>query len=82
VTLEAMKMETAVRSDRDGTIDEVLVRTGNTVEAKDLLLTFRQAPRPARDRYSRAAIFFSIDSGVSSARSAPRRCPGGRRGTS
>ena len=40
VTLEAMKMETAVRADRDGTIDEVLVRTGHAVDAKDLLVTF------------------------------------------
>ena len=43
VTLEAMKMETAVRADRDGTIDEVLVRTGHTVDAKDLLVTFAGA---------------------------------------
>jgi len=35
-----MKMETAVRADRDGIIDEVLVRTGHTVDAKDLLVTF------------------------------------------
>jgi pyruvate carboxylase len=43
VTLEAMKMETAVRADRDGTIDEVLVRTGHAVDAKDLLVTFAVA---------------------------------------
>jgi pyruvate carboxylase len=40
VTLEAMKMETTVRAERDGTIDEILARTGLQVDAKDLLLTF------------------------------------------
>jgi pyruvate carboxylase len=39
-TLEAMKMETTVRAERDGTIQEILARTGLQVDAKDLLLTF------------------------------------------
>jgi len=38
VTLEAMKMETSVRADRDGRIREVVARPGEHVEAKDLLL--------------------------------------------
>jgi len=38
VTLEAMKMETAVRAERDGEVAEVLVRVGQAVDAKDLLL--------------------------------------------
>ncbi len=40
VTLEAMKMEAAVRAERDGTIAEVLVRAGQQVDAKDLLVVF------------------------------------------
>ncbi|HXQ64913.1 MAG TPA: pyruvate carboxylase [Steroidobacteraceae bacterium] len=41
VTLEAMKMEAAVRAERDAEVAEVLVRPGQHVEAKDLLLTLR-----------------------------------------
>jgi pyruvate carboxylase len=41
VTLEAMKMETAVRATEDGTVAEVLARPGQAVEAKDLLLIVR-----------------------------------------
>ena len=37
VTIEAMKMETSVRADRDGTITEVVTKPGETVDAKDLL---------------------------------------------
>jgi pyruvate carboxylase len=40
LTLEAMKMETTVRAERDGTIQEIFARTGLQVDAKDLLLTF------------------------------------------
>jgi pyruvate carboxylase len=40
LTLEAMKMETTVRSERDGVIAEVLVRPGLQVDAKDLLVVF------------------------------------------
>jgi pyruvate carboxylase len=40
LTLEAMKMETTVRAERDGTIKEIFARTGLQVDAKDLLLTF------------------------------------------
>ena len=38
LTLEAMKMETTVRAERDGTIAEILVRPGLQVDAKDLLV--------------------------------------------
>ncbi len=38
VTLEAMKMETAVRAETDGEVAEVLVSPGQQVDAKDLLV--------------------------------------------
>jgi pyruvate carboxylase len=41
VTLEAMKMETAVRAESEGEVAEVLVRAGQPVDAKDLLLVLR-----------------------------------------
>ena len=41
LTLEAMKMETAVRAELAGEVDEVLVRPGQTVDAKDLLVVMR-----------------------------------------
>ena len=37
VTIEAMKMETSVRADRDGTISEIVTKSGEAVDAKDLL---------------------------------------------
>ena len=41
VTIEAMKMETAVRSDTEGEIAEVLARPKQRVDAKDLLVAFK-----------------------------------------
>jgi len=38
LTLEAMKMETAVRAPRDAAVAEVLVRVGEAVDARDLLV--------------------------------------------
>ena len=38
VTLEAMKMQTAVRAEVDGRVSEVLVRVSSQVDAKDLLV--------------------------------------------
>jgi len=38
LTLEAMKMQTAVRADADSQIAEVLVQPGSQVDAKDLLI--------------------------------------------
>jgi pyruvate carboxylase len=41
LTLEAMKMETAVRAERDGEVAEVLVKPGEAVDLKDLLVVLR-----------------------------------------
>jgi pyruvate carboxylase len=38
LTMEAMKMETSVRAEVDGTVAEVLVKPGVQVDAKDLLV--------------------------------------------
>jgi len=38
LTLEAMKMQTAVRAELDGSVGEVLVRPSSQVDAKDLLI--------------------------------------------
>jgi len=40
VSIEAMKMETALHADRDGKIAEVLVKAGDQIDAKDLLVTY------------------------------------------
>jgi pyruvate carboxylase len=40
LSIEAMKMETALHAERDGTIAEVLVQTGDQIDAKDLLVVF------------------------------------------
>jgi pyruvate carboxylase len=39
VTLEAMKMEAAVRAEQDGVVAEILVQPGAQLDAKDLILT-------------------------------------------
>ena len=41
LTLEAMKMQTAVRAEVAGEVAEVLTRPGQAVEAKDLLVVLR-----------------------------------------
>jgi pyruvate carboxylase len=41
ITLEAMKMEAAVRAERDAEVVEVLVRPGQHVDAKDLLVILK-----------------------------------------
>ena len=38
LSIEAMKMETAVRAERDGVVKEILTPPGTQVDAKDLLL--------------------------------------------
>jgi pyruvate carboxylase len=38
LSIEAMKMETALHAERDGTVAEVLVKTGDQIDAKDLLV--------------------------------------------
>ncbi|GAA5628400.1 pyruvate carboxylase [Brucella sp. NBRC 12953] len=40
LSIEAMKMETALRAERDGSIAEVLVRPGEQIDAKDLLIVY------------------------------------------
>jgi pyruvate carboxylase len=41
VTIEAMKMEAAVRADVDGEVAEILVQPGAQIDAKDLLVVLR-----------------------------------------
>ncbi|MDR3409247.1 MAG: biotin/lipoyl-binding protein, partial [Methylovirgula sp.] len=38
LTIEAMKMETALHAPKDGNVQEILVSAGNSVDAKDLLV--------------------------------------------
>ncbi|MBD1546781.1 pyruvate carboxylase [Roseibium aggregatum] len=40
LSIEAMKMETALHAERDGTIGEVLVSPGTQIDAKDLLVVY------------------------------------------
>jgi pyruvate carboxylase len=40
LSIEAMKMETALHAEKDGTIAEVLVKTGDQIDAKDLLVVY------------------------------------------
>ncbi|ARQ12111.1 pyruvate carboxylase [Rhizobium etli] len=40
VSIEAMKMETAIHAEKDGTIAEVLVKAGDQIDAKDLLAVY------------------------------------------
>lgn len=40
VSIEAMKMETALHADKDGKIAEVLVKAGDQIDAKDLLVVY------------------------------------------
>jgi pyruvate carboxylase len=40
LSIEAMKMETALHADRDGKVAELLVKVGDQIDAKDLLLRF------------------------------------------
>ncbi|USJ28518.1 pyruvate carboxylase [Ensifer adhaerens] len=41
VSIEAMKMETAIHAEREGVIKEVLVKAGDQVDAKDLLVSWQ-----------------------------------------
>ena len=47
LSIEAMKMETAIFADRDGVVEEVLVSAGTQVDSKDLLLVLRPADHRA-----------------------------------
>jgi len=46
LTIEAMKMETSLRADRDGTVVEVVARPGQQVDAKDLLVVLEETGAP------------------------------------
>ncbi|RTL93734.1 MAG: pyruvate carboxylase [Hyphomicrobiales bacterium] len=41
LSIEAMKMETALHAERDGEVAEVLVKAGDQIDAKDLLIAFK-----------------------------------------
>ncbi|MEQ9738334.1 MAG: pyruvate carboxylase [Algiphilus sp.] len=41
LSIEAMKMETQIRAERDGTVDSVHVQPGQTVNARDLLIVYQ-----------------------------------------
>ena len=43
VALEAMKMQTTVTAERDGVIADLMVEPGITMDAKDLIMTFKDA---------------------------------------
>ncbi len=40
LSIEAMKMETAIHAERDGIVAEVLVKAGDQIDAKDLLVVY------------------------------------------
>ncbi len=40
LSIEAMKMETAIHAERDGTLKEVHVKAGDQIDAKDLLVVY------------------------------------------
>jgi pyruvate carboxylase len=40
LSIEAMKMETAIHAGRDGRIAELTVKPGDQVDAKDLLVVY------------------------------------------
>ena len=42
LVLEAMKMKNPIRSPRDGVVDKIFVREGQSVNFDDLLLSYRQ----------------------------------------
>ncbi len=42
LSIEAMKMETALHAERHGTIGEVLVHAGSQIDAKDLLVVYEE----------------------------------------
>ena len=38
LSIEAMKMETAIYSEKAGVVEELLVKTGDQIDAKDLMV--------------------------------------------
>jgi pyruvate carboxylase len=47
VSIETMKMETALYAKKDATISEVLVKAGDHIDAKDLLVLSRRGAVPS-----------------------------------
>ncbi len=47
LSIEAMKMETAIYAEVSGTITELLVKTGDQIDAKDLLIRFAEEAETA-----------------------------------
>ncbi len=43
LSIEAMKMETAIYADQDGVVSELLVEVGDQIDAKDLLVRLQEA---------------------------------------
>jgi pyruvate carboxylase len=41
LSIEAMKMETAIHAEKDGVLNEVLIKVGDQIDAKDLLMDFK-----------------------------------------
>ncbi|MFN3500306.1 MAG: biotin/lipoyl-containing protein, partial [Pannonibacter indicus] len=39
--IEAMKMETAIHAEVDGVVAELLIKPGDQIDAKDLLVVFK-----------------------------------------
>ncbi len=42
VSIEAMKMETAIHAEKDGAVAKVLVKAGDQIDPKDLLVVYKQ----------------------------------------
>jgi len=40
LTMEAMKMETSIKAERDATVKRIVARIGEQFDAKDLLVEF------------------------------------------
>ncbi len=56
LSIEAMKMETALHAERDGKIAEVLVTAGDQIDAKDLLVVYGSRRLAREKRTARAAM--------------------------
>jgi len=54
VSIEAMKMETQIRAEREGTVRALHVRPGDTVSARDLLLEYADGGEGARSKVEAA----------------------------
>ena len=64
LSIEAMKMETALHAERDGTVAEVLVKAGDQIDAKDLLVVFGVTAIPGRLSASGGSPSCRVDNGL------------------